>query len=129
MFNCSICGSCCRSIGKVVISAIAALDEAEKNGDQIHPILDELASFPYDITDQGACTQLDPGGFCKVYMNRPLICNVDKMYEKFWTGIMTRDEYYTQSHASCDKLRRRLHGSKLPDGNPIFCGKDSTGGT
>ena len=34
-FNCEVCGSCCRSIGKLVISCIATLDEAEKTGQEV----------------------------------------------------------------------------------------------
>jgi Fe-S-cluster containining protein len=106
MYDCNICGCCCRKVGLMVINAIITMDEADKSGQEIHPIIEEIASFPYDILESGACSQLD-GEICKVYQTRPLICNTDKMYEKFWQHVMTKDEHYKQTKLSCDKLRRK----------------------
>ena len=109
-YPCSVCGSCCLQIGKVVISAIAALDQADKDKSEIHPILEELASFPYDILESGACSKLKDG-LCTVYETRPLICNTDKMYKKYWAAVMTEKDYHLQSLKSCAKLQGRLkHG-------------------
>lgn len=106
-FPCFICGSCCKSIGQLVVSAIAALDEAEKTGAEIHPILEELASFPYDILESGACSKLKDD-LCLIYSARPLICNTEKMYEKYWSKLMTEEEYFAMSRKSCLKLQERI---------------------
>lgn len=106
MYTCEICGKCCSKVGLMVISAIATLDEADKTGEETHPILDEIASFPYDINEDGSCSQLN-GDICKVYQTRPLICNTDKMWEKYWSKVMDRETWYKQTKLSCDKLRRK----------------------
>jgi uncharacterized protein len=113
-YDCQICGNCCRSIGKVIIGAIAALDEAEKSDTPIHPILEELASFPHDINPDGSCSKLS-GDICTVYQSRPLICNTDKMHEKIWSSVMSRDDYYAQCQVSCQKLRDRRSNANNTD--------------
>ena len=107
-FNCDLCSACCRSIGKLVVGAITALDEADKTGEPVHPILEELAGFPYDIDESGACSQLDKdGGICKVYDKRPLVCNVQSMYDKHWSAVMSEHDWLTHSKVSCLKLQQR----------------------
>lgn len=106
-FACQVCSACCRSIGQLVVSAIAALDEAEKTGAEIHPILEELAQFPYDILESGACSKLKDD-ICLIYSSRPLICNMEAMYEKFWKHLMSEKDYFIQSKMSCLKLQEKL---------------------
>lgn len=105
-FNCEMCSQCCRSVGKLVISCIATLDEADKTGQEVHPIVEEIASFPYDIDETGCCSQLDQGGnFCRVYDRRPDICNVATTYEKHWSQVMSEKDWHIQSKISCLKLQ------------------------
>jgi Fe-S-cluster containining protein len=106
-FPCQVCAACCLQIGKVVISAIAALDEAERTGTEIHPILEEIAQFPYDILENGACSKLRDG-ICSIYSARPLICDIEAMYNKFWSHLMSEKDYHIQSKMSCLKLQERL---------------------
>ena len=113
-FDCECCGCCCRSIGKFVVGAIAAMDEAEKTGAEIHPILEEIASFPYDISPEGACSKLS-GDLCSIYETRPLVCNTDAMFDKYWQHVMTREQWYAESKKSCAKLKLKGAHESIPD--------------
>jgi len=106
-FQCDVDGCCCKSIGRVVISAIAALDESERTGAEVHPILNELAEFPYDINPDGSCSKLN-GDLCTVYETRPLVCNTEEMYKKYWSQVMSEKDYFIQSKMTCLKLHGRL---------------------
>jgi Fe-S-cluster containining protein len=108
LFDCLVCGKCCRSIGKLVVGVIATLDHAEQTGEEIHPILIEISEFPYDINPDGSCSKLS-GDICSVYENRPFVCRVDSMYEKYWSKIMSRDDWYAESRKSCTKLQEGKH--------------------
>jgi Fe-S-cluster containining protein len=92
----------------MVICAIAALDEADKNKTDVHPVLEEIAGFPFDINTDGSCSQLDAGGFCKVYQSRPVVCNTNKMYDLYWSKIMSLDAWYAESKKSCKKLQEAV---------------------
>lgn len=109
-FPCLVCGCCCKSIGHVVISAIAGLDEAERTGAETHPIMEELAAFPYDILESGACSKLN-GDLCSVYPERPLICDTEAMYKKYWSQIMSEKDYIVQAKMSCLKLIGRYNAN------------------
>lgn len=111
-FPCDVCGSCCRSIGKVVISAIASLDEADKTGEEIHPILEELAEFPHEINPDGSCSKLN-GDICSVYETRPVICNTEAMYTKYWSQVMSEKDFHTHSKVTCLKLQGGHNGKKV----------------
>lgn len=61
-YGCSSCGECCKRIG-ANIEKLRAL------------------GFPYGVQNDGrSCEMLTDDGKCKVYRNRPDICNVDKQY-------------------------------------------------
>ena len=107
MFKCDRCGCCCRSIGQMVISCQCACNEA-KNDDELHPIVVELASFPFTVDQDGCCPQLDKEtNSCKVYYNRPKVCNTESMWIDHWSTIMTRDDWYKASKETCTKLQEK----------------------
>lgn len=56
MFICTRCGLCCRNIDKIP----------------------ELREFH---KGDGVCIHLSEDNLCNIYMNRPDICNTEKMYE------------------------------------------------
>jgi Fe-S-cluster containining protein len=89
-----------------VVGAIAALDQAERDGSEVHPIIFDLSEFPYDVTESGTCSKLQ-GDICTVYATRPLVCNTGAMYEKYWKQVMTEKEYIVQSKMTCLKLHQR----------------------
>lgn len=82
-FNCSGCGACCKRIG--------LLKDKFKE-----------FNFPYKVNEKGWCEMLDENNKCKVYENRPQICNVDKMYSVFMKMGMTKKEYYVENTKMCN---------------------------
>ena len=79
-FNCSKCGECCRHIG--FIPQLSAFD----NGN-------------------GVCIHLK-GNLCDIYESRPDICNVETMYEKVYSKLYTRNEFYRLNEIACKKIIR-----------------------
>ncbi len=81
MFDCDMCGECCRSIG----------------GNELFSELDN---------GEGVCKYLN-GNKCSIYQERPLLCRVDDFYDMYLSGKMSRDDYYRQNHAACEILKNR----------------------
>ncbi|MDA3062243.1 MULTISPECIES: YkgJ family cysteine cluster protein [unclassified Campylobacter] len=80
-FNCSKCGECCRHIANI-------------------PQLSE-----FDRGD-GVCKYLR-GHECDIYDTRPEICNVEKMYEKHFSNLYSRDEFYKLNEEACEMLQNK----------------------
>src|SRR5690349_13604923 len=97
MFPCTRCGVCCKTIGRLITEAINATDNQ-------NPLIVEIRSFPFKVNGQ-TCSMFIEGEGCSVYNNRPDICNIDKMYEKYYkhTG-MSLKEYYSYNAAGCNIL-------------------------
>lgn len=81
MFPCTKCGCCCKRIGVVI---------QELN-----------MSFPYKVRENGACEMLTKDNRCKVYDNRPTICNVDAFQKMF---NLNKEEFYKQNIEACNTL-------------------------
>ena len=79
MFKCSQCGVCCRH-----------LDRSE-----LYRELDR---------GDGVCRYLK-GNLCSIYENRPLLCRIDESYDKYFSEIYTRDEYYRLNEQACEILQ------------------------
>jgi hypothetical protein len=83
MFKCDMCGECCRNI--------------------------RLSKLYEELDDgTGKCRYLD-GNRCSIYENRPLMCRVDECYDKFFSGQMTKEEYYRLNYEVCDRLKAAHH--------------------
>lgn len=81
MFKCDCCGECCRHIAGII------------------PL------EPFDDR-KGVCRFLDrEKNLCSIYASRPLVCNVDAMYETFFADKMSREEFYLANHEVCEKLK------------------------
>lgn len=77
-FPCVKCGLCCRNIDKIP----------------------QLKAFD---TGNGTCRYLI-NNLCSIYENRPEICCVDLMYERYFSDKMTRDEFYKLNKKGCVEL-------------------------
>lgn len=67
----------------------------------------ELFGEPYEELNRGdgICIYFDEQNrLCKIYNNRPDICNVEKGYLKFFS-YMDRQEYIRKSIEGCKKLK------------------------
>lgn len=83
MFKCDKCGKCCRNLK-----------------------LNEIYSF-LDRGD-GVCKYLDlKKNLCEIYDNRPILCNVDKMYD-YYRKKYTKEDFYRLNTLICKKLKEEL---------------------
>lgn len=80
MFKCEHCGCCCRNLDKSLI--YASLDRGD-----------------------GSCKHL-VGNYCSIYEDRPMLCRVDECYDKYFSQLMNRQDYYRINKQACDNLRK-----------------------
>lgn len=81
MFKCDRCGLCCTQL----------------SGSSIYSELDR---------GDGICIFFDGEvKLCTIYPNRPLLCNVDESYEKYFKWNMSKEEYYQLNYDVCRKLK------------------------
>jgi Fe-S-cluster containining protein len=80
-FHCDRCGLCCRLL--TGIPQLAAFDRGD-----------------------GVCRYL-VDNLCSIYENRPDICNVDKMYIYFSSG-MTHKQYDKLMEDSCKLIKKKF---------------------
>lgn len=82
-FHCTHCGECCRHIGNI-------------------PALRE-----YD-NGNGVCIFLNQDtNLCTIYPKRPLICNVDQVYEEYFSRYYSEEEYLELNYKVCEALRNK----------------------
>lgn len=82
MFNCTKCGLCCKNIDK--IPELAAFDKGD-----------------------GVCIHLSQDNLCEIYLRRPDICNVKKMYELKYKKMMSKEEYEKINMEGCKALQNK----------------------
>lgn len=81
-FKCDCCGLCCRHIDRVP----------------------QLKNF--DLGG-GLCKFLDTEkNLCKIYKNRPDLCNVEVGYKKYFADQYTEEEYLQLNYEVCEQLKR-----------------------
>lgn len=83
-FPCSGCGLCCTKID--IIGKLYGKDV-----------------FPYSWDETGRCEKLTDDNKCSIYNDRPLICNVDDMFDAVYHKQMTREEFYRANADLCNK--------------------------
>ena len=82
MFNCTKCGQCCRNLN------FSPLYKHLDRGDGICKYLDNKSSL------------------CTIYKNRPIECNIETMYECYFSKNMSKEEYYQLNYAACKKFQK-----------------------
>jgi len=99
-FNCTGCGECCRKLG--------AIKEFVNNGNEKN-IPDYMVvgvkEFPYGHNEQGVCEMLDEDNKCLVYQDRPMLCNLKRIWEE-WITDQTEEEWYSHNMEICNFLMR-----------------------
>ena len=78
-YDCKRCGACCRHVD----------------------LIDEMKSFN---RGDGVCKNLTEDNLCKIYSERPLLCNGEYVYEKFFSNMAVEDFHKVISKL-CDKFR------------------------
>ena len=79
-FKCDCCGLCCRNINTQILE-------------------------DFDRGD-GVCKFLADNNLCKIYKNRPDVCNVERGYKKYFSEIYSEEEYLRLNYKICEKLKR-----------------------
>jgi hypothetical protein len=85
---CTSCGSCCRRIKNAVSHFYT-----EDNKDPLY--------FPYTWDENGVCENLTEDNKCKVYENRPLLCNIDKFATYF---KINKKSFIKENIDACNQL-------------------------
>jgi Fe-S-cluster containining protein len=88
-FPCIQCGWCCKTLKDV--PEAAELDDGN-----------------------GECKYLD-GNLCSIYNERPLVCNVAKMYEARFKDTMSEAEFVALNLRYCGEIAR-AHGDEAAAG-------------
>ena len=78
-FFCSQCGEWCKNIRHIP----------------------ELAGY----ADKNGCCKYLKNNLCTIYENRPEVCRVDLMYEKYYSNKYTLQEFYTLNESICEILQ------------------------
>jgi Fe-S-cluster containining protein len=68
-FPCTSCGCCCKRIN--LLNSTIEVNDPE-----------HILYFPYKSDENGRCEKLTSDNKCSVYMNRPLICDIEKIADK-----------------------------------------------
>jgi Fe-S-cluster containining protein len=97
MYPCTKCGACCRKISSVIENLGLHAEDMES-----------AFYFPYTCDATGACENLQPDMSCKVYNDRPLICNIDRLIDKL---SLDKESFYAENVAACNTL---MDLEKLP---------------
>lgn len=83
MFKCTKCGQCCKNVNLSII-------------------------YNYLDRGDGCCRYLDlKNNLCTIYEQRPLICQVDACYERYFKSIYTLEEYYEMNYKVCKQLQNK----------------------
>ena len=86
MIACDRCGICCEHIDLI-------------------PQLKEFDS------GNGRCVHLSENNLCEIYLDRPDICNVERMYELFFKGNISEEEYVRKNKMGCSELKNKYHNN------------------
>lgn len=93
-FPCTACGACCRRIN-IGIS----------NWEPYSRDPESLFYFPYKWDENGVCENLAEDNRCRIYENRPFVCNTEKMVEVYIASkYMTREEYFEMCASLCNSF-------------------------
>lgn len=94
LFNCHMCGMCCRNI--------------KHYKEEVYPVLkkvldDKLPEFTIE-DNSGICVNLTNDNKCAIYETRPILCNTNKMFEMLSPVLrLSIDELYQLQRLSCLK--------------------------
>jgi len=91
-FGCTSCGLCCTHLGAIL-----------KSGNPRPEIQEAIDEFPHGSKGDGSCEKL-VDGLCEVYEDRPLLCNIKKMYDTYPTLAAKRKDWYDENKRGCNQL-------------------------
>lgn len=100
MFECKMCGMCCRNV--------------KRYKDEVYPILKGLLGerIPdFEIKENnGVCIYLTKDNRCSIYERRPLLCNTDRMFDLLGETLgMSKSDLYKAQIISCNINRNNIY--------------------
>jgi Fe-S-cluster containining protein len=63
--------------------------------------------FPFNAREDGSCEKFEDGQ-CSIYDDRPEVCRVDKMYDRYFKNVYTIEEYLKETKMACESMRKEL---------------------
>jgi Fe-S-cluster containining protein len=95
-FQCDACGSCCKHIDAILEQALKSLPEVARLA----------AEFPYKSIE-GRCEMLTNEDRCSVYSQRPVLCNVRRLYTVAIKGKVnkSREQFYRDNKSMCEVFK------------------------
>ena len=87
-FFCTKCSACCKNIANIVL----------------------LRNFDRGV---GVCLHLNlDTNECEIYAKRPMVCRVDEMFERYFSNIYSKKQFYTLNAKACNILQAKMGISK-----------------
>jgi Fe-S-cluster containining protein len=86
-------GACCRRTDK-------ALEVMKKIVDE-QGLPAELAHFPYSYDKNGKCSMLSDDNKCRVYLNRPAMCNIETLSNHV---RIAKKDFFNMNIMACNTL-------------------------
>lgn len=84
MFPCDKCGACCKQVGNTPLGKWLALPN-------------------------GVCRYFSKeNNLCTIYVERPIICNIDAFYDKYLANDMKLEEFYNINKKYCEILKSNI---------------------
>lgn len=70
------------------------------------PYRSEFKDFPYTADESGCCEKYDKETKrCTVYSTRPLICNIERLYIKYYQHLnLPKKLFYDYQASACNKI-------------------------
>ena len=106
------CACCCKKIGMIVSEARGTLLDP-KNVRMIpidYIITKTMADFPHGFDEHGKCDKLNADNTCSVYSTRPLICNVKRMFKKYYSKVYSYKQFISVNVNLCSLMRNEING-------------------
>ena len=97
MFKCSSCGLCCSDVRSM-----------KKDGHDMPQIQKEIDLFPYKPKEDGSCENLGEDNICSTYDNRPTLCDVSGMYDKYPEIAESKEEWFKINNMGCNILIKKV---------------------
>lgn len=72
-----------------------------------------IEGFPEPLNEDGSCSHLAADNTCKIYNDRPLICNSQYLYEHFFNKEVSPEQYHRINADACIDLMKEA-GMPVP---------------
>lgn len=101
-FPCVGCGACCTVIKQILETPIEEIEKEYR---------EEVKDFPHKALENGSCEMLDQLTLkCKVYEDRPLLCQIDSHHKKKLKDKISLSDYHDETKVACKYLMRTQLG-------------------